>query len=204
MPIVSETKKGKDMARPEKKDKTVEFHKRVKPEFVPILDAFLTMLKENDGMVTFSPCRPETPPIQPPKQRFGISPNDFLKSIGKGALIIEDVPSDLDKTKGFAETINHRIKPETLSINITSKLHEEEKDYTEWQNDDTMIEVDRAVSWGWASGGPEDSQIPPDEGFDILQRNGKLATQLVDAKRNGRTVRYNELMTELYERIKDE
>lgn len=189
-----------------KKEGRINITRRVRPEFIPIIDAFLKQLELNEGLVAFQgytpPPPPKPEPVEPPKERFGMSPNDFLKSHGLGALIIEDVPSDLDKTKGFAETINHRIKPETPSINITSKLHEEEKDYTEWQNDDTMIEVDRAVSWGWASCGPEDSQIPPDEGFDILQRNGKLATQLVDAKRNGRTGRYNELMTELYERIK--
>ena len=93
--------------------------------------------------------------------------------------------------------------PNLLRSRLNAKEKEsEQKDYTEWQNDDTMIEVDRAVSWGWASCGPEDSQITPDEGFDILQKNGKLATQLVDAKRNGRTAKYNELMTELYERIR--
>lgn len=189
-----------------KKEGRINITRRVRPEFIPIIDAFLKQLELNEGMVAFQgytpPPPPKPEPVEPPKERFGISPNDFLKSHGLGALIIEDIPSDLDKTKYFAETINHRIQPDTPSINITSKLHEEEKDYTEWQNDDTMIEVDRAVSWGWASGGPEDSQIPPDEGFDILQRNGKLATQLVDAKRNGRTAKYNELMTELYERIK--
>lgn len=189
-----------------KKEGRINITRRVRPEFIPIIDAFLKQLELNEGMVAFQgytpPPPPKPEPVEPPKERFGISPNDFLKSHGLGALIIEDIPSDLDKTKYFAEKINHRIQPDTPSINITSKLHEEEKDYTEWQNDDTMIEVDRAVSWGWASGGPEDSQIPPDEGFDILQRNGKLATQLVDAKRNGRTAKYNELMTELYERIK--
>ena len=189
-----------------KKEGRINITRRVRPEFIPIIDAFLKQLELNEGMVAFQgytpPPPPKPEPVDPPKERFGISPNDFLKSHGLGALIIEDIPSDLDKTKYFAETINHIIQPDTPSINITSKLHEEEKDYTEWQNDDTMIEVDRAVSWGWASGGPEDSQIPPDEGFDILQRNGKLATQLVDAKRNGRTAKYNELMTELYERIK--
>lgn len=189
-----------------KKEGRINITRRVRPEFIPIIDAFLKQLELNEGMVAFQgytpPPPPKPEPVEPPKERFGISPNDFLKSRGLGALIIEDTPSDLGKTKDFAETIKHRIKPETPSLNITSKLSEEEKDYTEWQNDDTMIEVDRAVSWGWASCGPEDSQIPPDEGFDILQRNGKLATQLVDAKRNGRTGRYNELMTELYERIK--
>ena len=185
----------------------ITISRRITPTLVPILDAFIKMLEEYNGMVSFQPGAPDPIPqevkIEKPIQRFGISPNEFLKSIGKGALIIEDRPSDLDTTKGFCEKINHRVQSDTPSVIITSKIYEEdEKDYTEWQNDDTMIEVDRAVSWGWASCGPEDSQLTPDNGFEILQKNGKLATQLVEAKRNGKTARYNELMTELYERIR--
>lgn len=191
------------MARPEKKDKTVEFHKRVKPEFVPILDAFLTMLKENDGMVTFSPCLPETPVVEPPKQRFGISPNDFLKSIGKGALIIEDRPSDLDYSKSFSEKINHRVQPDSPSFTITSKLHEE-KDYTAWQEDNSMLEVDKALNWSLSGWGAEGSQVQPDEGYEILNRYKSLATKLQATLKSGDYKKYNELMTELYERIKDE
>ena len=169
-----------------KKEGRINITRRVRPEFIPIIDAFLKQLELNEGMVAFQgyvpPPPPKPEPIEPPKERFGITPNDFLKSLGKGCMIMDTNVSKNDE-------------PDETN-------YEEEKDYTEWQNNNTMVEVDRAVSWGWASCGPEDSQIPPDEGFDILQRNGKLATQLVDAKRNGKTAKYNELMTELYERIK--
>lgn len=159
----------------------ITISRRITPNLVPILDAFIKMLEENGGMVSFQPGNPYQPPkevaCEKPVERMGISVNDFLAKIGKPAIALKEPPED-------------------------KNIEQDEKDYTEWQNDDTMIEVDRAVSWGWASCGAEDSQLTPDEGFEILQKNSKLATQLVETKRNGKTAKYNELMTELYERIR--
>lgn len=186
----------------------ITISRRITPSLVPILDAFIKMLEENNGMVVFQPGVvdqvPQEVKIEKPIQRFGISPNDFLKSIGKGCLVMEDSGSDLDKTKGFAETINHRTHPDAPSINITSKLHEEEKDYTAWQDDDRMIEVDKAINCNLCGWSTEGSQVPPDLGYEILTKHQSLATKLQTAYKNGNNDKYNELMTELYERIKDE
>ena len=119
-------------------------------------------------------------------------------------MIIDDTPSNLDDSKGFCEKINHRVQTNTPSVVITSKLHEEEKDYTAWQNDSKMIEVDNAIRWTLTGWGAEGSQLRPDEGYEILERHRSLATRLCEALKNGKGALYNELMTELYERIKDE
>lgn len=183
----------------------ITISRRITPSLVPILDAFIKMLEENNGMVTFQPGVvdpvPQEVKIEKPIQRVGISPNEFLKSLGIGALIAEDVPSDLDKTKGFAETINHRIKPDTPTINIISKLHEEEKDYTAWQSDSLMQDIYTSCLWD-ASG---ENQCYPD-GVEEYQRKYKdLWARLNEAKRNNKNQLCNEIMTEFYERIrKDE
>lgn len=177
----------------------VPFTRRTRPEFIEIVDAFLKMLEANDGMVMFQPYVPEPEKIEPPKERFGISPNDFLKSLGKGALIIEDTHSDLDTSKSFCEKINHRIQSDTPSMNITSKLHQE-KDYTAWQSDPLMQDIYNSCLWD-ASG---ENQCYPD-GVEEYQRKHKdLWGQLNEAKRNNKTQRCNEIMTEMMERIYNE
>ena len=164
------------MARPKLEDKKKVMYRVFVPRsYIPVLDQVIQNLNEVGMAEQIAPAEIKPEPI------------------------VEEKPV---KKASFGIDYNDWAKEHNISVvNVTEK-ESEQKDYTEWQNDDTMIEVDRAVSWGWASCGPEDSQITPDEGFDILQRNGRLATQLVDAKRNGRTGKYNELMTELYERIR--
>ena len=75
------------MGRPKKYEETVPMMRRVPPRFVPIIDAFIEMVKANDGMVKFEPGVAETIPqeakIEKPVERFGISVNDFLAKIGK-------------------------------------------------------------------------------------------------------------------------
>lgn len=75
------------MGRPKKYEETVPMMRRVPPRFVPIIDAFIEMVKANDGMVRFEPGVVETIPqeakIEKPVERFGISVNDFLAKIGK-------------------------------------------------------------------------------------------------------------------------
>lgn len=181
----------------------ITISRRITPTLVPILDAFIKMLEEHNGMVTFQPGVadpiPQEVKIEKPIQRFGISPNEFLKSIGKGALIIEDTHSDLDTSKSFCEKINHRIQSDTPSITITSKLHEE-KDYTAWQSNSLMQDIYNSCLWD-ASG---DNQCYPD-GVEEYQRKHKdLWGRLIEAKRNNKTQLCNEIMTEFYERIKDE
>lgn len=181
----------------------ITISRRITPTLVPILDAFIKMLEEHNGMVTFQPGVADPVPqevkIEKPIQRFGISPNEFLKSIGKGALIIEDTHSDLDTSKSFCEKINHRIQSDTPSITITSKLHEE-KDYTAWQSDSLMQDIYNSCLWDMSG----ENQCYPD-GVEIYQRKHKdLWGRLIEAKRNNQTQRCNEIMTEFYERIKDE
>lgn len=74
--------------RPKSMEDIIQINRRVPSRFVPIIDAFIEMMKANDGMVSFQPCgtEPETPKeVAPekPVERFGISVNDFLARIGK-------------------------------------------------------------------------------------------------------------------------
>lgn len=179
----------------------ITISRRITPSLVPILDAFIKMLEENNGMVTFQPGAadpiPQEVKIEKPIQRFGISPNEFLKSIGKGALVIDE--SDLDTSKPFENMTNDRISSDTPSMVVTSKLHEE-KDYTAWQADPLMQDIYNSCLWGAGS----DNQCYPD-GVEIYQRRYKdLWGRLIKAKRNNKTQLCNEIMTEFYERIKDE
>lgn len=81
-----------------KKD-NVPFTRRTKPEFIPIIDAFIKQLELNDGMVSFQGYKPEPEPIpvpepkpiEPPVSREGLTPASFLRKIGKGYLITEAV-----------------------------------------------------------------------------------------------------------------
>ena len=164
------------MARPKLEDKKKVMYRVFVPRsYIPVLDQVIKNLNEVGMAEQVAPTEIKPEPV------------------------VEEKPV---KKASFGIDYNDWAKEHNISVVNVAEKESEQKDYTEWQNDDTMVEVDRAVSWGWASCGPEDSQITPDEGFDILQRNGRLATQLVDAKRNGKTGRYNELMTELYERIR--
>ena len=172
------------MPRPKKDDEhkkiPVKFY--VLPSYIPIIKNVIKNLDDNNAI-------------------------DFISAVPEKNEKTEEISTVIEidkpiKKASFGIDANDWIAKHSDKVVDIEKKESEQKDYTEWQNDDTMIEVDRAVSWGWSNCGPEDSQITPDEGFDILQRNGRLATQLVDAKRNGRTGKYNELMTELYERIR--
>lgn len=72
--------------RPRSTEDIIQINRRVPTRFVPIVDAFIEMLKENDGMVSFQPCGTipqETKFDDKPVERFGISVNDFLAKIGK-------------------------------------------------------------------------------------------------------------------------
>lgn len=77
------------MGRPKKDEDIAAITRRVPARFVPIIDAFIEMVKANDGMVSFQPGNAslvETPKeVAPekPVERFGISVNDFLAKIGK-------------------------------------------------------------------------------------------------------------------------
>lgn len=83
-------KKGKDMiGRPKKDEEISAITRRVPSRFVPIIDAFIEMVKANDGLVSFQPGNapvietPQEVAPEKPVERFGISVNDFLAKIGK-------------------------------------------------------------------------------------------------------------------------
>lgn len=87
----------------------VPFTRRTRPEFIPIVDAFLKQLELNDGMVTFQGCAPmpeQTPepkpePIEPPASREGFTPAEFLRKIGKGYLVTEAIEDTEPKEDNF-------------------------------------------------------------------------------------------------------
>lgn len=87
----------------------VPFTRRTRPEFIPIVDAFLKQLELNDGMVTFQGCAPmpeQTPepkpePIEPPANREGVTPAAFLRKIGKGYLVTEAIEDAEPKDDNF-------------------------------------------------------------------------------------------------------
>ena len=112
-----------------------------------------------------------------PKERVGISPNEFLAKLGKDRIIEDDTPS----------------------INVTSKLHEE-KDYTAWQSDPLMQDIYNSCMW---DAGGENQCYP--EGVEKYQIKYKdLWGRLNEAKRNNKTQTCNEIMTEMMERIYNE
>ena len=80
-------KKGKDMGRIKKDN--VPFTRRTRPEFIPIIDAFIKQLELYNGMVSFSPSV-HKPVIEPPVDRSNTTPADYVKSFGKSPMIIEE------------------------------------------------------------------------------------------------------------------
>ena len=86
-------KKGKDMGRIKKDN--VPFTRRTRPEFIPIIDAFIKQLELYNGMVSFSPnvCKPV---IEPPADRSNTTPADYVKSFGKSPMIIEEPTVTID------------------------------------------------------------------------------------------------------------
>lgn len=156
----------------------ITISRRITPSLVPILDSFIKMLEENNGMVTFQrgtiDSVPQEVKYEKPIERFGISPNEFLKSIGKETLVVSSV-SPVSKTQ-------------------------EEKNYTAWQSEPLMQDIYNSCLWD--AGG--DNQCYPDgvEKYQVKYR--ALWTHLIEAKRNNKNQLCNEIMTELYERIKED
>lgn len=132
-----------------------------------------------------------------------------LDKSGAGELLKQPVDNNIKpnvdgviKKEKFGSDYNELLKQQEKEIVNIEAVDEKQVDYTLWQLDPTMIEVDRAVSWAWANFSDMGNQCPPDEGFEVLRRYPKYGSPLSEYKRNGKTLKYNELMTELYERIK--
>lgn len=126
--------------RPKKEENISAITRRVPSDFVPIIDAFIEMLKENNGMVTFQPGNTslvETPKeITPekPVERFGISVNDFLAKIGK--------PGISTPAANQARSEDGSVKP-TVTINdLPDEIQRFLKDPTYY---DELVRSDRRI-----------------------------------------------------------
>lgn len=115
----------------------------------------------------------------------------------KAEPVVEDKPI---KKASFGIDANDWIaKNADKVVNIEEK-ESAQKDYTAWQSDSLMQDIYNSCLWD-ASG---ENQCYPD-GVEEYQRKYKdLWGQLNEAKRNNKTQRCNEIMTEMMERIYNE
>lgn len=115
----------------------------------------------------------------------------------KAEPVVEDKPI---KKASFGIDANDWIaKNADKVVNIEEK-ESAQKDYTAWQADSLMQDIYNSCLWD-ASG---ENQCYPD-GVEEYQRKYKdLWGQLNEAKRNNKTQRCNEIMTEMMERIYNE
>lgn len=115
----------------------------------------------------------------------------------KAEPVVEDKPI---KKASFGIDANDWIaKNADKVVNIEEK-ESAQKDYTAWQSDSLMQDIYNSCLWD--AGG--DNQCYPD-GVEEYQRKYKdLWGQLNEAKRNNKTQRCNEIMTEMMERIYNE
>ena len=115
----------------------------------------------------------------------------------KAEPVVEDKPI---KKASFGIDANDWIaKNADKVVNIEEK-ESAQKDYTAWQSDSLMQDIYNSCLWD--AGG--ENQCYPD-GVEEYQRKYKdLWGQLNEAKRNNKTQRCNEIMTEMMERIYNE
>lgn len=103
--------------RPRCTEDVIQINRRVPTRFVPIVDAFIEMLKENDGMVSFQPCRTipqETKIDDKPIERFGISVNDFLAKIGKPGISTPAADQPRAEDGSIEPTVTIRDLPDEI------------------------------------------------------------------------------------------
>lgn len=126
-----------------------------------------------------------------PKERVGISPNEFLAKIGKGRIIEDSTPSMIIKSRLHQESDLDTSKETNETTN---------KDYTAWHSDPLMQDIYNSCMW---DAGGENQCYP--EGVEKYQIKYKdLWGRLNEAKRNNKTQACNEIMTEMMERIYNE
>lgn len=192
----------------------ITISRRINPNFIPVLDAFIKMLEENDGVVSFGV--PETTVVEPPVDRSNISPKEFAKM--NGVILMDDDPDTEPLTpkelkaarEGFIESVKKRETKPSFGISVddflkkvgkepvsVQKEQEEEKDYTAWQKDDYMCQVDKGIMY------EPDPYGYPDEALEVQRKYKDLWVKCFSAKQNKNTALYNEYMTELYERIQN-
>lgn len=202
------------MPRPKNDIKKVAMLRRVREDYVPIIDSFIKMLEENDGMVTFQ--APEIETVEPPVDRSSISPKEFAKM--NGVILMDDDPDAEPLTpkelkaahEDFLAAAKQRETKPSFGISVddflkkvgkepisVQKEQEEEKDYTAWQKNDYMCQVDKGIMY------EPDPYGYPDEALEVQRKYKDLWVKCFSAKQNKNTALYNEYMTELYERIQN-
>ena len=115
----------------------------------------------------------------------------------KAEPVVEDKPI---KKASFGIDANDWIAKNADKVVNVEEKESAQKDYTAWQSDSLMQDIYNSCLWD-ASG---ENQCYPD-GVEEYQRKHKdLWGQLNEAKRNNKTQRCNEIMTEMMERIYNE
>lgn len=115
----------------------------------------------------------------------------------KAEPVVEDKPI---KKASFGIDANDWIAKNVDKVVNVEEKESAQKDYTAWQSDSLMQDIYNSCLWD-ASG---ENQCYPD-GVEEYQRKHKdLWGQLNEAKRNNKTQRCNEIMTEMMERIYNE
>lgn len=111
--------------------------------------------------------------------------------------VVEDKPI---KKASFGIDANDWIAKNADKVVNVEEKESVQKDYTAWQSDSLMQDIYNSCLWD--AGG--ENQCYPD-GVEEYQRKYKdLWGQLNEAKRNNKTQRCNEIMTEMMERIYNE
>lgn len=115
----------------------------------------------------------------------------------KAEPVVEDKPI---KKASFGIDANDWIAKNADKVVNVEEKESAQKDYTAWQSDSLMQDIYNSCLWD-ASG---ENQCYPD-GVEAYQKKHKdLWGKLNDAKRNNKTQRCNEIMTEMMERIYNE
>ncbi len=115
----------------------------------------------------------------------------------KAEPVVEDKPI---KKASFGIDANDWLAKNVDKVVNVEEKESAQKDYTAWQSDSLMQDIYNSCLWD-ASG---ENQCYPD-GVEEYQRKHKdLWGQLNEAKRNNKTQRCNEIMTEMMERIYNE
>ena len=111
--------------------------------------------------------------------------------------VVEEKPV---KKASFGIDANDWIAKNADKVVNVEEKESAQKDYTAWQSDSLMQDIYNSCLWD-ASG---ENQCYPD-GVEEYQRKHKdLWGQLNETKRNNKTQRCNEIMTEMMERIYNE
>lgn len=138
----------------------------VRPYHIQVMKDYIKMLNE-------------LPEGEMPQNNIEPEDPKFMGVIRREGKTIED---------GIVEIVQEPVKPKSSE--------EPEIDYTQWQSDALMRELDRAVCY-------ETDGYGYPEGAEAIARNNKMLwARAHQAKAFGKTDEYNMIMTELWEKVK--